>query len=85
MKFLKFIANFIVSLFKKVDESLKTILPMGIEFVNNLKIWIYDPKVDLITQIIPGTWDDSAVALVRGLIPITLEGLRKWNEFEHLS
>ena len=85
MKLLNQIFAWFKKVFNSVDENLKKYLPIGIKIVNNMKNFIYDPKIDIAVQIIPGEWDNAIVATCRPLLTKILEGLRKWNEFANLE
>jgi hypothetical protein len=85
MPFLKFIGDFFNRLFHKAEDIAKEIMPKAISFVNNLKN--FDTKnpeiVDVLTAIIPGSWDDALVAKARQALPQILTELQVFND--HLT
>lgn len=56
----------------KLFASVETFIPIGIEVVNKLKIFIDSPTADIITAIIPGTVDDNVKIWLRAWLPIIL-------------
>lgn len=54
---------------KFIDEHLKD----AVDFTNILKKIADSPTTDLITTLIPGTWDDKAIAWLRAALPLAAE------------
>lgn len=75
MAFLGFIGRFFRKLFGKGGIIRTKIIPAVIEVVNNVKEW--DQKnpqfADLLTALIPGTWDDDLKVRMRAALKIALE------------
>jgi len=70
---------------KRIVNKVKEILPIGIDVANAIKKFIDSPACDVLTMIIPGTYDDNAVRLLRKYIPLTLFELEDCEEFLGLS
>ena len=67
-KFFQSVFTFLQMLFTNVESfTQKHILP-SIEVVNNIKTVVESPVVDILTAIIPGTWDDAIKDFVRANI-----------------
>lgn len=75
MAFLGFIGRFFRKLFGKEGWLKKDVIPFVIEVVNNIKE--FDDTnpyfADLLTAIIPGTWDDALKDKMRAALKIALE------------
>lgn len=74
------IAESIVDFFSKIPAEIKRYAAEAIPVVNNIKEAIDSDEVDSITDLIPGTWDDSirdgASSLLTGLMAI-LKGVKE--------
>ena len=75
MPFLGFIGRFFRKLFGKDGWLKKTIIPKVIEVINNVKEWDNEhPEfADLLTALIPGTWDDELKLKMRAALKYALE------------
>lgn len=75
MAFLGFIGRFFRKLFGKEGWLKRKVIPFVIEVVNNVKDWdSQNPQfADLLTALIPGTWDDKLKEKMRAALKIALE------------
>lgn len=85
MKWLKKFGTWLKSFFKKIDEQLKVILPIGIAVVEKVKTFVDSPTADIITLIIPGEFDDNLKNLLRSFLPKALVNLRNWKELDDIK
>jgi hypothetical protein len=71
MTLLQKIGHFISNIFHKVHDIAEDILPKAIEVVNNFKTFDtnHPEVIDVLTAIIPGTWDDAIKAKLRSSLP----------------
>ena len=81
MPFLGFIGRFFRKLFGKDGWLKKVIIPKVIEVVNNVKEWdnTHPEFADLLTMLIPGTWDDSLKLKMREALKFALEQSAQLN------
>lgn len=75
MAFLGFIGRFFKKLFGKEGWLKRKVIPFVIEVVNNVKEWDdTNPQfADLLTALIPGTWDDDLKNRMRAALKVALE------------
>ncbi len=75
MPFLGFIGRFLKKLFGKDGWLKRKVIPFVIEAVNNVKEWDSEHPyfADLLTTIIPGTWDDELKLKMRAALKYALE------------
>lgn len=66
----------IKTLFDNMPAELQYAAHVAVTIVENLKILVDDPAVDVITAIIPGDLDDRIVAWLRNSLPVILTDLR---------
>jgi len=85
MKWLKNLTAWLKKFIHNTDEQLKKYLPKGIELVEKVKTFIDSPTADVITLIIPGSWDDNLKNIARAFLPKMLLTLRNWNELAHIT
>ena len=87
MSIWKSIGNFFGSIFQKVQHVAEEYAPKAIELVNNIKGFdTTNPEAaDLITKIIPGTWDDDLKAKARVALPNVLKELGVANECAQIT
>jgi hypothetical protein len=87
MSIWKSIGHFFGNLFKKVQHVAEEVAPKAIELVNNIKGFdTANPLVgDLLTQLIPGTWDDNLKKKARLALPNILKDLGIANECAQIS
>lgn len=76
-----FLGRFFRKLFGKEGWLRKKIIPSVIEVVNNVKEWdSANPEfADLLTTLIPGTWDDKLKDKMRAALRIALEQAAVFN------
>lgn len=67
--------NFIASLWSAGKKFLEEHGKDAIDLVNKVKEAVNSPTADAITKLIPGTWDDIALAWARAATPIACEAL----------
>lgn len=63
--------KFLAKIFSGNSE-LKDIAEKAVVLVQQLKLYAENPKVDMLTSIIPSDWDDKLVAKVRAVFPVVL-------------
>lgn len=71
MSFLKFFAklwNAIADLFGRIGPQARRIIAQANQVVERIKNYVDDPKIDVITALIPGNSDDLIVAAARVLL-----------------
>lgn len=80
--FLKSIGNFFAGLFKGLKAKAKLAVAIGVELTNAIKKFDVDhpEAADLVTAIIPGTWDDALVAKLRAALPKIMIDLKLAEE-----
>ena len=87
MSIWKSIGHFFGNLFKKVQHVAEEVAPKAIELVNNVKEFdTKNPLVgDVLTKLIPGTWDDNLKNKARAALPKILKDLGIANECAQIS
>lgn len=53
---------------RSVPDEIKPEVALIVKVVENIKAFVESPGIDMITAVIPGDWDDEAVALLRRLL-----------------
>jgi hypothetical protein len=81
---LKFKA-WLVKTFIGVKKELRTIIPIAIDIVNNIKGFVDSGTADFLTSVIPGTVDDQVKTFLRAILPGILKGLHKWESIINVS
>lgn len=81
MAFLGFIGRFFKKLFGKEGWLKKNAIPFAIDIVNNVKEWdsTHPEFADLLTALIPGTWDDELKLKARAALKVALEKMAVFN------
>jgi hypothetical protein len=85
MKLFLKIKSFIGKLFTTVRKEAKTIIPVGIKVVEEIKKFIDSPVADFLTSVIPGNVDDGVKLTLRKILPGILKGLRKWDSIVNIT
>lgn len=76
MSFFSKFFGWIKGLITKVTPEVKTIVEIGIKLVENIKTYVNDPAVDVLTAIIPGEADDMIKNAIRAFLPKLLAELQ---------
>lgn len=84
-KFLQRLWNGIKSLFEKVDQGVKELLPVVTQIVNNMKL-ITDTHIgDVLTAIIPGDGDKKLLDKMREYLPKAIAALALVEEIANIT
>ena len=82
MPFLGFIGKFFKKLFGKEGWLKKNAIPFAIDIVNKVKEWdsTHPEFADLLTILIPGTWDDALKLKARAALKLALDKMAVFND-----
>ena len=75
MAFCKGLRPKIAKIVNKIDATVSKFCTAATDITSNLKKVINSPVVDIITAIIPGTWDDGLVKIARAALSKTVDAL----------
>jgi len=75
MSFVTKFLSWIKSQYLKIFPSVRETVNIGISLIENIKKYVDNPGVDVLTAIIPGNIDDNAKLLLRAYLPKLLAKL----------
>lgn len=86
-KFFKMIGHFFANLWNSLQPTLKQAVDIAVNVTNSIKEFdtAHPDAVNIIANIIPGTYDDAIVARVRAALPDIMLKLRLIKETEGLT
>jgi hypothetical protein len=67
-------------LWNDMEDELQEAVALGVHAIEGVKKFLDDPAINSITALIPGTWDDAAVAWLRKILPELLKEADMVNE-----
>lgn len=87
MSFWKSIGHFFGGLFQKIHHVAEVYVPKAIDLVNNIKEFdtAHPEAGDILTKLIPGSWDDDLKNKARSALPNILKDLGIANECASLT